>query len=46
MSPIQRGTTMADVVAAHLALDATRVEATATAHAATARDLIEQRIEP
>ena len=46
MPLMERLAAMAHVEVAHLALDATRVEAAATADAATAGDLVEQRVAP
>jgi hypothetical protein len=46
MPLMERYVTMADVEVAHLALDAARVEATATADAAATRDLLEQGVAP
>ena len=43
---MERFAAMANVEAAHLALDAARVETPATADAAPARDLLEQRVAP
>ena len=43
---MEHGTSVAEVEIAHLALDATWVEAPATADAAAARDLVEHRLAP
>lgn len=44
MPQVERRAAMSNVEAAHLALNATRVAATAAAAAATARDLGEHRV--
>jgi hypothetical protein len=46
MPPIERFAAMANLEAAHLALDATRIESAATADAAAPGDLLEQRVAP
>jgi hypothetical protein len=46
MPLVQALAAMADVEVAHLALDPARVEAAAAADAATASDLLEQRVAP
>jgi hypothetical protein len=46
MLPMKQLAAVANVEVAHLALDAARVEAPATADASPARDLVEQRIAP
>ena len=46
MPLMERCVAMADVEVAYLALDAARVEATATAEAAATRDLLEQAFVP
>lgn len=46
MALVQRFAAVADIEVAHLAFDAARIEAPATADAPTPRDLVEQRITP
>ena len=46
MALMERLASMPDVEVAHLALDAARIEAPATADTSTACDFVEQRIAP